>query len=163
MAAFKFRLEFMISLRRRKEEEAASRLAKRLASIRELEGKIDSLHSDLANIAAELTQKGQQGSLNGPLLMLYSSHQERVRQEIKKSLELLALSQREEAKERLALKKAVTERQIIEKIKDNQKLAWQEDLAKIEQNSIEELASLAKSRRQREGADGKQSDINEQG
>ncbi|MDR0356620.1 MAG: flagellar export protein FliJ [Deltaproteobacteria bacterium] len=153
MARFKFRLDFMISLRKRKEEEAAVRLAKRLASIAELEEQINSLHLRLSEIADELSEKGRAGRLNGPLLLMYSEYQQKLRKEIKRLLELLALSRREEAKERLALKRAVIDRRIIEKYKDNQKLAWRTELLKEEQNNMEELAALAKARRGLESDD----------
>jgi flagellar export protein FliJ len=151
----------MVSLRRRKEEQAAARLAKRLASIQELQSKIDSFNQELADLAADLKEKGRSGLLNGPLLMLYSKHQERVREDLKKSLELLSLSRKEEIKERQALKKAVMERQVIEKIKENQKETWFNEMMKTQQNNMEELASLARSRRQREATDGLQTETDD--
>ncbi|MDR1546913.1 MAG: flagellar export protein FliJ [Deltaproteobacteria bacterium] len=150
MAVFKFRLEFLISLRRRREEEAAVRLAKRQASIRELEARIDAFHDELAAMAAEISERGRAGTLSGPLLSLFSAHQERLRREIKKALELLALSRREEAKERLALEKAVKDRQIMEKIKEKRQLAWRAELLGKEQGELEELAALTKARTLRE-------------
>ncbi|MDR1109207.1 MAG: flagellar export protein FliJ [Deltaproteobacteria bacterium] len=156
MARFRFRLEFMISLRKRKEEEAAVRLAKRQASIRELEGQINACHLKLAEMADQLSELASGGRLSGPLLLMYSSHQERIRKEIKRLLELLALSRREEAKERVALRKAVTDRRIMEKFKDNQRLAWKTEQLRTEQNIMEELAALARARRGQEATDATQ-------
>ncbi|MDR3204624.1 MAG: flagellar export protein FliJ [Deltaproteobacteria bacterium] len=146
MPAFKFRLEFLISLRKRKEEEAAAILAKRLNSIAQLEKRIDEDHQALNHAAEEISELGAKGRLTGPLLLLFSNYQEKLRKDIKKSLELLALSRREEAKERLALKKAVIDRQIMEKIKDKNKQAWIEEDFRKEQANLEELASLARAR-----------------
>jgi flagellar export protein FliJ len=153
MARFKFRLDFMISLRKRKEEEAAVKLAKRLASIAELENQVNACHLKLAEMADELSELGASGRLNGPLLLMYSGYQEKVRKEIKRLLELLALSRREEAKERLALRKAVIDRRIMEKFKENKKLAWRAELERTEQDIMEELAALAKARRDLEAMD----------
>jgi flagellar export protein FliJ len=161
MARFKFRLEFMISLRKRKEEKAAAKLAKRQASIRELEDKINACHLKMAEMADQLSERAKAGQLNGPLLLMYSSHQERIRKEIKKRLELLALSRREEAKERLALRIAVTDRRIMEKFKDNQKLAWKTELLRTEQDIMEELASLARARRAQEATDAAQDEVSQ--
>ncbi|MDR3135150.1 MAG: flagellar export protein FliJ [Deltaproteobacteria bacterium] len=147
MARFKFRLEFMISLRKRKEEEAAVKLAKRLASIRDLESQINACHVKLAEMADEISILTANGQVTGPILMMYSAYQEKIRKEIKRLLEFLALSRREEAKERLALRKAVTDRQIMEKFKENKKEAWRAELSRTEQNAMEELASLARGRR----------------
>lgn len=155
MAQFKFKMDFMISLRKRREEEAAIKLAKRLASIRELERVIQSLNGDLAETGLEMTRKGQAGELNGPLMVMYSSHMERVREDIKKHESLLYLSRKEEFKERQALRKAVTDRKIMEKVKERQKEAWLEETARQEQNAIEELAAITKERsRRNEAADG---------
>ncbi|MDR2301835.1 MAG: flagellar export protein FliJ [Deltaproteobacteria bacterium] len=153
MARFKFRLEFMISLRKRREEEAAVKLAKRLASIRELEDQINACHVKLAEMADELSEHSANGTITGPLLLMYSNYQEKIRKEIKRLLELLALSRREEAKERVILRKAVVDRRIMEKFKDNKKLAWKTDLLKQEQEQMEELASLSRARKNLEESD----------
>ncbi|MDR2455751.1 MAG: flagellar export protein FliJ [Deltaproteobacteria bacterium] len=149
MASFKFKMDFLISLRKRREEEAAGKLARRLASIRELERIISGLETDLRDTALEITAKGAAGELNGPLLVMYSSHQERVRQELKKSAKLLVLCRKEEAKEREALRKAMVDRKIIEKVKERQREAFLEEAARLEQNSLEELAAIAKERSRR--------------
>ncbi|MDR0620286.1 MAG: flagellar export protein FliJ [Deltaproteobacteria bacterium] len=153
MASFKFRLEFMIGLRKRKEEEAAVKLAKRLASIRELEDQINACHLKLAEMADEISDLTAQGRITGPLLLMFSGYQEKIRKEIKKLLELLALSRREEAKERLALRKAVTDRRIMEKFKENKKLAWRAETLKTEQEQMEELAALSRAKRNLEEPD----------
>jgi flagellar export protein FliJ len=149
MAGFKFRLEFMISLRRRAEEAAAAKLARRLASIRELERIIASLEDELARLAEEITSKGRAGELTGPLLVMYSAHQERTRKEIRRNNDLLALSRKEEAKERRALRQAVADRKIMEKAKENQREAWAAETAKAEQGEMEELAAITKERARR--------------
>ncbi|MDR1049850.1 MAG: flagellar export protein FliJ [Deltaproteobacteria bacterium] len=161
MAAFKFRLQFMISLRKRAEEEAAVKLARRLASIMEIEGQITALHLKLAKMADEIGELGRAGKLSGPLLSMYSGYQEKVRKEIKKLLELLALSRREEAKERLALRKAVVDRRVMEKFKDKQHDAWRTERLQEEQNSMEELAALSKARRSLEATDAGNADHRE--
>ncbi|MDR2387399.1 MAG: flagellar export protein FliJ [Deltaproteobacteria bacterium] len=153
MAGFKFRLEFMISLRKRREEEAAVKLAKRLASIRELEDQINACHLKLAEMADELSQLSALGQITGPLLLMYSNYQEKIRKEIKRLLELLALSRREEAKERMLLRKAVVDRRIMEKFKENKKLTWKTDREKEEQELMEELASLSRARKKLEEPD----------
>ncbi|MDR1656918.1 MAG: flagellar FliJ family protein [Deltaproteobacteria bacterium] len=158
MAAFKFRLDFMISLRRKKEEEAAVKLARRLASIRELERIIETMENNLAAMADEIRELGLLGRLTGPLLTLFSSHQERVRKEIKKNNELLTLSRRQEVIERQALNKAAVDRRIMEKVKENQKLAWKTKLEYDEQNVMEELAALAKAKKLRDSRDDDQED-----
>jgi flagellar export protein FliJ len=150
MPAFKFRLNFLIALRRQKEEEAAVRLARRLASIAELEENIQAMFDRLSQMAEEVKAHGRTGRLTGPLLRLYGDFQLKVRQDLKKAEELLILSRREEAKERVALTRAVVARQVIEKAKDRQKLAFESEERAEEQKSLEEMASVARARRLKE-------------
>jgi flagellar FliJ protein len=148
MAAFKFRLDFLINLRRRKEEEAAQRLAKRLASIRELETHINSMLENQTQLSNDFSDHARKGSLTGALIKLYSDFLSRLRTEIKKAQELLFLSRKEEAKERQALKKAVIDRQLIEKIKEKKLESFKTETLYQEQNILEELAALSKARHQ---------------
>jgi hypothetical protein len=101
-------------------------------------------------MAAEVTEHGQKGCLTGPLLKLYSDYQNRLRQDIRKAEELLILSRREEAKERQALTRAVMERQLIEKVKDQKKEAFLVEARHEEQNNLEEQAMAARVRHLKE-------------
>ncbi|MDR2611410.1 MAG: flagellar export protein FliJ [Deltaproteobacteria bacterium] len=149
MAAFKFRLDFLITLRRRREEEAAVRLTRRLASIRELEDKIEARESDRARLSEEISERGRLGTVTPALLSLYSGYQAKLLQDLKKADELLTLSRRELAKEQAALRKAVIERQIMERIREKQAEAFQAEEFRKEQNVLEEMHALVKARRDR--------------
>jgi flagellar export protein FliJ len=150
MPAFKFRLNFLIALRRQREEEAAVKLARRLASIADLEESIQAMFDHLSQMAEEVKAHGQTGRLTGPLLRLYGDFQLKVRQDLKKAEELLILSRREEAKERVALTRAVMARQVIEKAKERQRLAFEAEAQAEEQKNLEEMASMARVRRLKE-------------
>ncbi|MDR1314944.1 MAG: flagellar export protein FliJ [Deltaproteobacteria bacterium] len=149
MAKFKFRLDFLITLRRRREEEAAARLAKRMASIRELEAKIDSMESDRIRLSEELSERASQGLATPALFSMYSEYQAKLLQDLKKADELLTLSRRELAKETAALRKAVIERQIMERIREKQAEAFKAEELRKEQNVLEEMHALVKARRDR--------------
>ncbi|MDR1395091.1 MAG: hypothetical protein LBK52_02835, partial [Deltaproteobacteria bacterium] len=95
-------------------------------------------------------EHGQKGRLTGPLLKLYSDFQSGLRQELKKAEELLRLSRREEAKEREALTKAVIDRQVIEKLKDQKQEAFLTEVLKEDQDNLEEQSQAARSRRLKE-------------
>ncbi len=150
MAGFKFKLEFLIQMRRRKEEEAMARLAKRLASIRELEEEIVELKATRARLAAELDDKIKTGRLTIPLLVMYKDYDGKMSRDISRAEEFLFLSRREEAKDRAALTRASVERKIIEKLKEKQKAAFVAEDMYRQQNILEEMASLAKARRDRQ-------------
>jgi flagellar export protein FliJ len=147
MPAFKFRLDFLVALRRQREEEAAIKLARRLASVAELEENIQAMFDHLDQLAEEVKTHGQMGRLTGPLIKLYGDFQTNLRRELKKAEELLILSRREEAKERLALSKAVMARQVIEKTKERQKESFEAEARSEEQKNLEEMASIARARR----------------
>ncbi|MDR1080821.1 MAG: flagellar export protein FliJ [Deltaproteobacteria bacterium] len=149
MAAFRFRLDFLITLRRRREEEAAARLAKRLASIRELESRIAAMESDRIRLSEELSEKAARGLATPALFSLYSEYQAKLLQDLRKADELLTLSRRELAKEQAALRKAVMERQLMERIREKQLEAFRAEELRKEQNVLEEMHALVKARRDR--------------
>lgn len=150
MAGFKFKLDFLIMLRRRKEEEAMARLAKRLASIKELEREIAELTEKKARLVVELDAKIKAGEITIPLLTLYKDYDLKIVKDIARLNEFLRLSRREEAKERAALTKASIDRKIMEKLKEKKKAEFVADQMYIEQNNLEEMAALAKAHRDRE-------------
>jgi len=149
MAGFKFRLDFMIKIRQRKEEEAMSRLARRLASIRELEEEIAELTARKAELAADLDEKIKTGQVTIGLLQLYKEYERKLSGDIARDREFLFLSRREEAKERAALTKAAVDRKVMEKLKEKKKAEFEAERMYIEQNNMEEMASLARARRER--------------
>ena len=152
MAGFKFKLDFLIKLRQRKEEEAMARLAKRLASIRELEKEIAELTEKKARLVKELDEKIKAGEITIPLLTLYKEYDLKMVKDIARLNEFLRLSRREEAKERAALTKACVDRKVMEKLKEKKKAEFVADQMYIEQNNLEEMAALAKARRDRDNA-----------
>ncbi len=151
-ARFNFRLDFLIKLRRRKEEEAMARLAKRLASIRDIEDEITRLNERKDRLAAELAEKMKSGAITVPLIILYKEYDAKLVKDIARAHEFLRLSRREEAKERAALARAAIDRKIMEKLKEKKQTEFLEEQAYLEQNNLEEMAALAKARRDREGA-----------
>jgi flagellar FliJ protein len=149
-ARFKFRLDFLIKMRQRKEEEAMSRLAKRLASIRDIEEEIVNLTERKDRLAGELDEKVKAGAITVPLIILYKEYDAKMVKDIARANEFLRLSRREEVKERAALAKAAIDRKIMEKLKEKKKEEFIVEQAYLEQNNLEEMAALAKARRDRE-------------
>ena len=150
MPAFKFRMEFLIQARRRREEEAMARLAQRRASIRDLLKEIEETEGRKAALLAELEQiirggspdksssrqtpvesdrgfggslprLGRSGRINISLLKLYKEYDFKLAKDLARLNEFLRLSRREEAKEQAALTQASIDRKIIEKLKEKKK------------------------------------------
>lgn len=150
MAAFKFRMDFLIKARKRKEEEAMARLAQRLASIKELEREITGLDQYKARLQEELAEKIHSGALSIPLLSMYREYDLKLSRDLARLHEFLRLSRREEAKERAALTRASIDRKVMEKLKEKKKAEFVAEQMYLEQNNLEEMAALAKGRRDRE-------------
>ncbi len=150
MAAFKFKMDFLIKLRQRREEEAMARLAKRLASIHDLEEEIAAVTERKANLQSELEEKIRDRTITIPLLILYKEYDFKLGKDLARLEEFLRLSRREEVKERAALTKASIDLKIMEKLKEKRKDEFVADQMYVEQNIMEEMAALAKARRDRE-------------
>ena len=146
-AKFKFPLEFLIKLRTRREEEAQARLARRLASIRELLEEIEEAGALKDRLKGDLEAKMKEGSLSVALLTLYRDYDYKLTKDLARLNEFLRLSRREEAKERAALAKASVERKIMEKFKERKEGEFMAAQRYLEQNELENLAVMARARR----------------
>jgi flagellar FliJ protein len=146
MAVFKFNLEFLLTLRRRREEQAATALAKKLAAIRELEARISGMEEVRASLQADLQKAIEEGRVTPPLLSLYSDFQTKLIQDIRSAEGLLSRCRKEEAKERAALRKAAMERKVMERVKEKKAEAWKAEDLRVEQGTLEEMAALARAR-----------------
>ena len=144
---FKFPLEFLIRLRARREEEAQARLARRLASIRELIEEIENVGSLKARLKGDLAVKMKEGGLSVALLTLYRDYDYKLTKDLARFNEFLRLSRREETKERAALAKASVDRKVMEKLKERKESEFVADQRLMEQNELENLAALARARR----------------
>jgi flagellar FliJ protein len=149
-ARFRFRLDFLIRLRARREEEAKIRLARRLASIQELLEEIEATQTLKARLTAELAEKMKTGRLDVALLKLYRDYDHKQARDLSRLYEFLMLSRREEAKERAALIKASVDRKIMEKLKEKKEAEFMAAQADLEQKEMEELATLTRARRGRD-------------
>jgi len=143
---FHFRLEFLIKLRARREEEARLRLARRLASIRELLEEIEATQILRARLTGELAEKMKTGRLEVALLKLYRDYDQKQVRDLNRLHEFLRLSRKEEAKERAALIKASVDRKIMEKLKEKKEAEFMALQAAQEHKEMEELAALTRAR-----------------
>lgn len=150
MAAFKFRMDFLIKARQRKEEEAMARLTQRLASITDLERDIAEQEQYKARLKDELAKIIQTGGISIPLLSMYREYDHKLSRDISRLHGFLRLSRKEEVKERVALIKASVDRKLMEKLKEKKKAEFAAEQMYLEQNNLEEMATLAKAHRDRE-------------
>ena len=149
-ARFRFRLEFLIKLRARREEEARIRLAKRLASIHELLEEINETQIQRARLTAELADKMKSGRLDVALFKLYRDYDQKQARDLSRLNEFLRLSRREEERERAALIKASVDRKIMEKLKEKKEAEFVAIQTDLEYKEMEELAAMTRARRSRD-------------
>ena len=149
-ARFRFRLEFLIKLRARREDEARIRLGKRLASIRELLEEIEATQVLRARLTAELAEKMKTGRLDVALLKLYRDYDQKQARDLSRLNEFLRLSRREEARERAALIKASVDRKTMEKLKEKKEAEFMALQVSLEEKEMEELAAMTRARRGRD-------------
>lgn len=148
--AYRFKLDFLIKLRQHKEEEAMARLAKRLASIKNLENEIEEQLTTKTRLNNELDQKIKSGEITIPLLTLYKEYNLQQERNLTRLNEFLGLSHKEEAKERAILTQASISLKIMEKLKEKKRNVFIAEQIYIEQNNLEEMAALAKATQDRE-------------
>ena len=139
---FKFRLEQMLEMKRRKEEEEQNKLiALRREQVQEQEFKAQR-EQDLVNVHEELKTKRLQGQLNIAELRFFPQHVKNLEAKIKyHELRIQELEIKIE-EQKQAVAKAMMERKAYEKLKENQKAAFDAEIEAAEAQLLDELATI---------------------
>lgn len=146
MAATRFKLEALLKLRARQEDEARRQLARRLQQIRELESQLASLDEQVEKSLAALSREIGQGALAAPVYLMHKNHQERLNHDRHRGRQLLKLTRQEEEKDRRKLLEANVNHRLISRLKEKMALAFEREQEKAEQDALEELAGLSSER-----------------
>lgn len=146
---FDFRLEFLLRYRRQKEEMAMYELAQRVREANEVENRLEDIRVRSGELARNVSRRAAQG-IPVPILAMYKDYLEDLRQRGQSTVEDLALAEARIEEYRQKLIGTSVDRKAIEKLKEKQKEAYLENEARKEQNSLDEAASLAASRREHE-------------
>ena len=145
---FRYRLEKLLELKRKKEDDEKEKLAKLLQE-EERERQVKAqLEQRLADVRVELRERQRNGTLDVNGLRFYPQHI--------KHLENLILNQELRLKElairimeqRQNLLKAAQERQTYEKHKEKSQETWQAEIDAADAKMIDELATLKYAREQ---------------
>ncbi|MGI5844205.1 MAG: flagellar export protein FliJ [Candidatus Xenobium sp.] len=145
---FRYRLEKILELKRKKEDDEKEQLAKLLAEEdkeRQLKLKLE---NQLADVRTELKERQRNGTLDINGLRFFPQHIKHLEnlilnQELRlKELAILITEQRHN------LMRAAQERKTYEKHKDTSREAWQAELDAEEAKMIDELATLKYAREQ---------------
>lgn len=140
--AFKFRLEQMLEMKRKKEEEEQNKLIMlRREQAQEYKNKADR-EQELVNVQEELKTKRLQGMLNIAELQWYPQHVKNLQAKIKyHELRIQELEIKIE-EQKQAVAKAMMERKAYEKLKENQKAAFEAEIEAAEARLLDELATI---------------------
>jgi flagellar FliJ protein len=148
---FRYRLEKILELKRKKEDDEKERLAKLLAEEdKERQLKLQ-LEAQLASVRAELKERQRNGTLDINGLRFFPQHIKHLEnlilnQELRlKELAIRILEQRQN------LMRAAQERKTYEKHKETSQETWQAELDAAEAKMIDELATLKYAREQATG------------
>jgi len=139
---FKFRLEQMLEMKRRKEEEEQNKLiALRRELAQEFQLKAE-MEQKLVNVHEELKTKRLTGQLNIAELRWFPQHIKNLEAKIKyHELRIQELEIKIE-EQKQAVAKAMMERKAYEKLKENQKAAFEAEIEAAEALLLDELATI---------------------
>ena len=144
---FRFTLEFLLRYRRQKEETAMYELARRVRSARQVQAEIDRVRQRADELVSE--QQALTGTAQtAALLSLYSDYLHQLRALVELRAEDLVQANREVDAERRRLRQASIERKIMERLKEIQRQAYQEEEARREAKVLDEFITM-RSRRMR--------------
>lgn len=139
---FRFRLEKMLEMKRKKEEEEQQKLmALRKEKAMEIQRKAE-LEQELVNVHVELKTKRLSGRLNINELRWFPQHIKNLEGKIKyQELRIQELEIKIEEQTQ-ALAKAMMERKGYEKLKENAKAAFDAEIEAEEARLLDELATI---------------------
>ncbi|MEW6264158.1 MAG: flagellar export protein FliJ [Thermodesulfobacteriota bacterium] len=142
---FRFRLEFLLRYRRQKEELAMYELAQRVREANQIEGELEDVRRRGRELTEELRERTAQ-DLPAPVFTLYKDYQEHLRRRELVTERRLTHAESRIEQQRQVLVAASVERKTIERFKERRQKENQALEGRREQNTLDELASLARLR-----------------
>jgi flagellar export protein FliJ len=146
--AFRFRLEGLLRLRSRVEEEAERRHLAAAAREREAERALDTARLERQQAASEALARRQAGLLDLRAVQDEGAWERVLDQRILEAEQALDEASRETPRAREAWLAARRAREIVSRLKEKQHQGWLQDLEHAERVLLDELATQAHARRQ---------------
>lgn len=146
---FKFKLEFLLRYRKQKEELAMYELAQRIREAAAKEEELENIRDRSLELNENLKTRATR-ALPAPIFVMYKEYQGRLKQQYSAVEKQLARAEEKIEIQREALVQASVQRKIIEKYREKMKAAYDKAEAIKEQQSLEELATIARSRKTNE-------------
>lgn len=137
-SSFQFRLERVRALRERKKDIARQDLALALGKLSDSESRLRSAEMRLEQARAE--QRSDTRTLSGPELLARQTFLEQVEQQRSIDVQQLARSEGEVADRDIALGIAAREHEMLERLKEKQRLAHDHEARRKEDETLDEIA-----------------------
>lgn len=136
--SFQFRLERVRALRERKKEIARQDLALALGRLSDSETRLRSVEMRLEQARAE--QRSDTRTQSGPEMLARQAFLEQVEQQRTRDVQQLARSEGEVADRGTALGIAAREHEMLERLKERQRVAHDHEARRKEDETLDEIA-----------------------
>ena len=146
MTVFKFQLEFLLRYRTQKEEQAMYKLAECVRKANDIEcelQEIDERRGQLADAVRSLEEE----CVPAAVYTMYTGHRDHLHRMCQAAARRLRLAEVEVEKKRECLVAASIEKKTIARFKEKRKEEYNRVEALKEQKNLDELASIARSRK----------------
>jgi flagellar FliJ protein len=143
---FRFKLEFLLRYRRQKEETAMMELARRVRMANEIENEIQDIEERKEQLAASVSS--MTGTcVPGPVFLMYADCRQALTRSGREAARKLTRAEAQIEQQRQNLVKCSVDRKVIDKYKERLKQHHLKEEGLKEQKNLDELAALARSRR----------------
>lgn len=141
---FNFRLEKVLDLRKRKEQECEKQLANLKELLRREETFLEELKEEAARTGAKIgeVQNADKEALDMREILRYYDYLESVREKISAQILQIKKVIADIERKRKELIEASKERKVMEKLKDNQYQKFKENLETVERKFLDEIGTI---------------------
>jgi flagellar export protein FliJ len=147
---FHFKLEFLLRYRTQKEEMAMYELAQRVREANQIENELLEIQDRCHELAEEVSSRTADDCVPAPVYCMYKHYLDHLRTRTETTEKRLNKAERRIEEHRVKLVEASVARKTMDLYKDGQLTEYKEKEHLSEQKKLDELATLARSRRARE-------------
>ncbi len=140
MCAFKFKLEPVVTLKKRKEDERKVALACAKKDLQKKQNKLVSLCEQKQTYQKDVGDKIRNGELDISRMLIYYAYLERLTDEIANHTNAVEQCKKEVDEKRELLLKSSKETKALEKLKEKKRLEYISSVSKAEQSELDETA-----------------------
>lgn len=137
---FKFSLETALDVRSREEKIQMKTLAEKLAAEKQIQDLIDGILSSIEKADQEMNQCKQAGTFSIQQMKYLNAYKEKAEVDLKLHYQELEAAKQEVAKQQEVLLECSKKRKTLEILKEREEKRYQEKLARLERNFMDEVA-----------------------